>query len=151
MHYLTLASLIAATALAAPAPQNDGTYKEPISITSFSLRKYNATIQSVSFNISGDNTTSPLLCAYGPTPSFPSEFVTCGSPDSNYRVVLIAPKDAAKSDVDLAIYHQTGDASGLWTEAPAPPAYCHAGGLGGDDFICAQVGGVYEVFLGQSG
>jgi hypothetical protein len=151
MQFPTLASHLAATALAAPAPQNEGTYTETISITDFSLRKSNATIQSVSFKLAGDATTTPLLCSYGPTPTFPSETVTCGSPDSNYRVILIAPKDAARSDVDLAIYHQTGQASGLWAEASAPPAYCHAGGLGGDDFICTQIPEVYNVFIGQSG
>jgi hypothetical protein len=161
MQFIVAASLFAA-ALAAPMAQTSDcpnpahcgepspTVYENIDISDYTLRKDNGVIQSVNFKLKGDETPEPILCSVGPTPTFPSETVTCG--DSNYRVILIAPKDPSTGDADLAIYHQTGQASGLWAEAPAPATYCHAGGNGVNDFICTEVPDYfYTVVITPSG
>jgi len=150
MQFLAISSLFAAAALAAPAPQASGTGKEFVTITDFWLRKHNDIIDSVDFKLQGDAGT--FDCLVGETASFPSKGVSCGGPENGkYTVILIAPKDPSVSDVDLAIYHQTGQASGLWNEAPAPATYCRAGGDGIDDRICSQIPDFYTVTLTPSG
>jgi hypothetical protein len=123
MQFITAASLFA-VALAAPAPQASGAptcpeVYENINVTDFSLRKNNGTIQSVSFKMTGDAAKEPILCSIGESPSFPSEMVTCDDGKSKYRVVLIAPKDGS-TDPEIAMYHETGQASGLWNEVRMP-------------------------------
>jgi hypothetical protein len=152
MQFLAITSLFAAAALAAPAPQSSGaaTAQEPVTITDFWLRKHNDIIDSVDFTLEGADGT--FSCVVGETASFPSKTVSCGGPENRqYSVILIAPKDPSVSDVDLAIYHQTGQASGLWNEAPAPATYCRAGGDGIDDRICSQIPDFYTVVLTPSG
>jgi hypothetical protein len=146
MQYLTLASLFAA-ALAAPAPQTAPTVTENIDITDFYLRKHNGTIDSVNFKLEGDE-WGTLSCSIGEVTSFPSKTIACGGEENHkYSFILIAPKDPSTGDADLAIYHQTGQASGLWAEVPSPPTYCHAGGNGVNDFICAQIPTVYTIAI----
>jgi hypothetical protein len=139
MQFIAAASLFAA-ALAAPAPkpqtsdcpnpahcgETSPTAYENIDITDFWLRKNNGSIESVSFKMTGDEAKEPILCSVGATPTFPSATITCDDGKSNYRVILTAPKDSA-DDVTISLYHQTGQASGLWQEFTVP-AYCHAGG-----------------------
>ncbi|EAT91695.1 hypothetical protein HBI56_012000 [Parastagonospora nodorum] len=161
MQFITAATLFA-VALAAPTPQTadcpnpahcgetSPTVYENINITGFSLRKNNGAVESISFKLTGDEAQEPIQCSIPKFTTFPSEMVTCDDGKSNYRVVAIKPKDAT-ADADLAIYHQTGQASGLWQEAPLPANYCHAGGNGPDDFICAQIPDVYTVVLTPSG
>jgi hypothetical protein len=123
MQFFITASIFAAAALAAPAPvpQDDAPARtENVEITDFTLRKNIETgdISNVNFKLSGDDATS-LSCAFS-DPTLPSETVTCGAPDSNYRVILVKPTEA-NYDVDLSIYHQTGQASGLWTSGMFTP------------------------------
>jgi hypothetical protein len=138
MQFITVASLFAAAALAAPAaiPQDTPTYVETVTVTKFFLRKNTetGTIDSVDFKLSGDDATN-ISCAIS-APTLPSETTNCG--DSDYRFVLTKSTDAT-SEVELWIYHQTGQASGLWNVAPAPALYCHAGGDGAGDFVCQQI------------
>jgi hypothetical protein len=139
MQFFIAASVFAAAALAAPAPvpqDNVPARTETVDITKFFLRKNTekGTIDSVDFLLSGDEATD-IQCAIS-NPTLPSETTTCG--DSPYSFVLTAPKDDS-SEVTLALYHQTGQASGLWTDGPAPATYCHAGGNGAGDFVCQQI------------
>jgi hypothetical protein len=147
MQFFVAASLFAA-ALAAPVAQTpdcpnpahcgppDTTYYENIDISDYTLRRNGSAITSVNFKLSGDSAKN-ISCAIGAT-TLPSETITCGEPDSGYRFILIKPTDPSR-DADIAIYHQTGQASGRWGEGYVP-SYCHAGGDGPDDFICSQVG-----------
>lgn len=104
MQFFTIASLFAATALAAPscaAPHPD---TETASITRYTLRKNNG-IKSVSFKLtSGDVTVD---CSIGVVPALPSEVVGCGN--SAYSFGLTAPVGDF-SDASVIIYHQTGEA-----------------------------------------
>jgi hypothetical protein len=116
MQFLIAASIFAA-ALAAPAPvpKDDAPAStENVYVTDFYLRKNIETgkISSVDFKLSGKNATN-IACDFS-NPTLPSDTVTCGAPDSNYRVILVKPTEA-NHDVDLSIYHQTGQASGLYT------------------------------------
>jgi hypothetical protein len=150
MQFLVAASLFAA-ALAAPVAQTtdcpnpahcgppDTTHYENIDISDYFLRRNGSDITSVNFKLSGDNAKN-ISCSIGAT-TLPSETITCGDangPDSGYRFIMTKPTDPSR-DADIAIYHQTGQASGLWGEGYVP-SYCHAGGDGPDDFICSQVG-----------
>ncbi|OAL06134.1 hypothetical protein IQ06DRAFT_301178 [Phaeosphaeriaceae sp. SRC1lsM3a] len=159
MQFLTIASLFAAAAIAAPAPQTSdcpnpahcGTPSDPskyenVDITDYTLRKNDSGIQSISFKLSGQNATD-ILCEVSPFTGFPSKTVTCGStdPDSGYRFIAIEPK--GEGDADIAVYHQTAPFAGKWAEGSVP-AYCHAGGLSPDDFICTQVN-AYTIVLHQ--
>jgi hypothetical protein len=164
MQFITAATIFAAAALAAPTPQTSDcpnpahcgqvspTVYENVDITDFSLRKNNGVIQSVNFKLTGDEAKTPISCSIPEFTSFPSEMVTCDNGNSKYRVVMIKPKEEG-ADADMAIYHETGPAVGLWQEAPLPPNYCHAGGNGVNDFICSQVPNspVYTVVLTPSG
>ncbi|KAF2032185.1 hypothetical protein EK21DRAFT_99078 [Setomelanomma holmii] len=148
----TVASFLAATALAAPAPQTtdcpnpahcggsapDPATYENIDISDYFLRK-NDGIQSVSFKLSGNNHTD-LSCSIGAT-TLPSNVTTCG--DSDYRFGLIEPLTNG-SDVSFRIYHQTAPFAGKWGTGSVP-TYCHAGGNGPDDFVCQQVSAVTVV------
>jgi hypothetical protein len=155
MQFLVAASLFAA-ALAAPAAQtpdcpnpahcgapSTGPY-ENVDITDYFLRKNGSDITSVDFKLSG-NAGKNISCAIGAT-TLPSETITCGEPDSMYRFIMTKPTDPSR-DADIAIYHQTGQASGLWAEGYVP-SYCHAGGDGPEDFVCNQVG-FYTIVLHQ--
>jgi hypothetical protein len=154
MQFLAAASLFAA-AFAAPAPQTSdcpnpahcGTPSperyENINISNFFLRKNGSSIDSVDFKLSGENADN-ISCAIGAT-GLPSATITCGEPDSNYRFILIKPTDPSR-DADLAIYHQTGQASGLWGEGSVP-TYCHAGGDGPQDFVCNQIDKVTTIVI----
>jgi hypothetical protein len=139
MQFITVASLFAAAALAAPAaiPQDVPAYVETVTVTKFFLRKNTetGTIDSVDFKLSGDDATD-ISCAIS-APTLPSETITCGD-NSPYRFILTKSTDATR-EVELSIYHQTGQASGIWNAAPAPALYCHAGGNGAGDFVCQQI------------
>ena len=54
---------------------------------------------------------------------------------------MVAPESEwnDSKDFGLALYHQTGQASGKYAIGAAPPTYCHAGGNGPEDFVCSQV------------
>lgn len=146
MRFFTAASLFAAAALAAPAPQTtdcpnpahcggsppDPSTYENLDVSDFSLRK-NPGIQSASFTLSGNNGT--VQCEIGAVESLPSDVKACG--DSKYRFGLIKPTGQG-AEVGLRLYHETSSFAGLIGEGDVP-TYCHAGGNGVDDFICAQV------------
>ncbi|KAH7405889.1 hypothetical protein DE146DRAFT_753879 [Phaeosphaeria sp. MPI-PUGE-AT-0046c] len=159
MQFFTVASVFAAAALAAPVAQTpdcpnpahcvgppDSSTYENVDITDYTLRKNDSGIQSISFKLSGDD-AKDVLCEIDAFTGFPSKMVTCGNPapDTGYRVIAIEPKDGA--DADIAVYHQTAPAAGLWAEGSVP-TYCHAGGLSPDDFICSQVS-KYTIVLHQ--
>jgi hypothetical protein len=155
MQFLTIASLFAAAAVAAPAPQTTGCPNpahcgtppnpadfENINISDLFVRKNNG-IQNASFKLSGQNGTD-IACEIGAVPSLPSEVVTCGT--SDYRFGLTK---GDTTEFGLAIYHQTSPFAGKWAIGDAP-TYCHAGGNGPDDFVCNQVGKVTIVIIGQN-
>ncbi|KAF2856881.1 hypothetical protein T440DRAFT_412218 [Plenodomus tracheiphilus IPT5] len=149
MQFITLAAALFGAAIAAPAPQTSdcpnpahcgeppapGTY-ENIDISEYTLRKNNGTVQAVSFKLSGDD-AKDLLCETGAVPTLPSEVVTCG--DSKYRFGLVASPTEGDVNPGLAVYHETGIASGKFAIAQGPNVYCHAGGNGPQDFVCQQV------------
>jgi hypothetical protein len=152
MQFITAASLFAA-ALAAPAPQtsdcpNPAHCGEPIDISRYEnidiaeyyLFKGPNGIESINFKLSGDDAKN-ITCSIGAT-TLPSETITCGEPDSNYRFVATKPK--GDGDADLTIYHQTGVASGKWGEGSVP-TYCHS--AGGDRTVCTSVGVVDYVTI----
>ncbi|KAJ4384234.1 hypothetical protein N0V86_001081 [Didymella sp. IMI 355093] len=154
MQFFTIASLFAAAAVAAPAPQTtdcpnpahcggapDVSKYENVDISDFSLRR-NDGIQNASFKLSGNNGTD-ISCEIGAVPSLPSEVVACGT--SDYRFGLTKGES---SEYGLAIYHQTSQFSGKWAIGDVP-TYCHAGGNGQNDFICAQVTALTIVIQGQ--
>ncbi|KAH6620405.1 hypothetical protein C7974DRAFT_232779 [Boeremia exigua] len=143
MQFFTALALFGA-ALAAPAPQTsdcpnpahcgggpiDPSTYENVDISELYIRKNNG-IQNASFKLTGDNATD-LVCEIGAVAELPSEVVTCG--DSDYRFGLTKGEE---SEFGLAIYHQTAPFSGKYLIGDAP-TYCHAGGNGPDDFVCAQ-------------
>jgi hypothetical protein len=109
----------------------------PVTVTKFFLRKNTetGTIDSVDFKLSGD-AGSESSCAIR-NPTLASATTHCGQEDTwarDYRFVLTKSEDASRK-VTLSLYHQTGIASGLWNEAPAPALYCPAGGDCVGDFV----------------
>ncbi|KAJ4351629.1 uncharacterized protein N0V89_006972 [Didymosphaeria variabile] len=146
MQFLTAATLFAAAAFAAPAPQTtdcpnpahcggsapDPSTYENIDISDFYLRK-NPGIQNAGFTLSGNNGT--VKCEIGAVESLPSEVQICG--DSKYRFGLIEATSEG-AEVGLRVYHETSQFAGKTGEGDVP-TYCHAGGNGADDFVCQQV------------
>ncbi|KAL6712659.1 hypothetical protein ACN47E_000536 [Coniothyrium glycines] len=147
MQFLTIASLFAAAALAAPMPQTpdcpnpahcgtappDPSTYENIDISDYILRKNNG-IQSISFKLSSGATTTDISCSISAVPSIPSDVVTCGT--SAYRFGVVANPNGG-SEPGIAIYHQTSPFAGKWGTG-AVATYCRAGGAGPDDFVCQQ-------------
>ncbi|KAF4303572.1 putative protein elicitor [Botryosphaeria dothidea] len=122
---------IAAAAPTSPqssSPPDPNTY-ENIDIDDLYVRK-NDGIQSVSFKLSGKNATD-LDCSAS-NPGLPSEVITCG--ESKYRFAL---ENGETTEFALHIYHELGLAFGFSAKGDVP-TYCHAGGNGPDDFVCAQ-------------
>ncbi|KAJ8110291.1 hypothetical protein OPT61_g6833 [Boeremia exigua] len=145
MRFTIAVSALFAAVLAAPAPQTsdcpnpahcgsapDPSTYENVDITGLYIRKNNG-IQNAGFKLTGDNATD-LACEIGPVAELPSEVVTCG--DSKYRFGLTKGES---SEFGLAVYHETGLASGKYLIGDVP-TYCRAGGNGPDDFVCNQVG-----------
>ncbi|KAF2823322.1 hypothetical protein CC86DRAFT_65998 [Ophiobolus disseminans] len=133
MQFLTLASLFATTALAAPAPQPNPSSYENINIDDFSLRHNNGKIESISFSLSGDNAT----CLSCETCSTPEPNVNIGYGDkeiSEYRFSLVEPVDLAGSVFNVTIVHQTAPFVGRFGEG-AVPTYCRVGWNGQSDFV----------------
>ncbi|WQF82699.1 Putative alternaria alternata allergen 1 [Colletotrichum destructivum] len=126
----TVAALFGASAIAAPAPQEDAPRpSENIDIADLSVRKQqNGTVTNVSFLLSGDDATD--LACQGNT-GVPSDVITCG--DSKYRFTI---RQGTETEFALRIYHELGLAVGYWGEGDVF-TYCHAGGLG--DLLCNQV------------
>ncbi|WYZ39561.1 hypothetical protein EsH8_III_001475 [Colletotrichum jinshuiense] len=127
----TVATLLGASAIAAPAPQESDAPRpsENIDIADLSVRKHeNGTVTNVSFTLSGNNATD--LPCQGAT-GIPSDVITCS--ESSYSFTIRA---GSETEFSLRIYHALGLAFGYWGEGDVP-TYCHAGGLG--DLLCNQV------------
>ena len=173
MQFLTAATLFAASAFAAPAPQTtdcpnpahcggnvpkDPSTYENVDIENFSLRK-NPGITNASFKLSSTNGTAE--CEIGAVEKLPSEVVSCG--DSAYRFGLFEADDASQGGIGLRLYKQTSQFFGMVGEGRlsfsgiqqrnanisigSVPTYCRAGGNGPDDFVCDTVPNTYVTIV----
>ncbi|KAF1934267.1 uncharacterized protein M421DRAFT_408 [Didymella exigua CBS 183.55] len=144
MQFFTVASLFAAAAIAAPAPQSTGcpnpahcggapdpSKTENINISDFFLRR-NPSIQSAGFKLSGNNATD-ISCEIGAVPSLPSAVTNCGT--SAYSFGLTKGES---TEYALAIYHETGPSAGKWAIVDFSTD-CRAGPNGVNDSVCSQV------------
>ncbi|KAK2595460.1 hypothetical protein QQS21_006800 [Conoideocrella luteorostrata] len=132
------AILYALAAAVSAAPASEPKPSENIEISTLYVRKYvtgdSKRIDSVSFKLKGRDADG-LDCAVS-NPDFPTpnKVTTCG--ESKYRFTLHPGTDG--SEFSLRIYHELGTAVGFFGQGNAP-LYCHAGGNGAGDYVCAQV------------
>ena len=102
---ITAATALFTLALAAPAPQADGSNPnsyENVDVTDFSVYKSPTGIESVSLTLNGNNATD-LLCSHSGNVTLPTEVFLCG--DSKYRFALRAGE---ATEFGVQIYHELG-------------------------------------------
>jgi hypothetical protein len=114
MQFLTVASTLLAAALAAPAPQDPPKNLENINIDNFFARR-NPDVQSVSFTLSGDNTTK-AECEVS-IEKLPHPITSCtgdaGAHGYRFGMTKVSDNGAV---YDLTIYHATSTWGGKWGE-----------------------------------
>ncbi|TLD21877.1 hypothetical protein PspLS_07784 [Pyricularia sp. CBS 133598] len=131
MRFATITAIFAAGALAAPAPQAQGTTGEIIAITKLSVRKTTDNkLTNVNFKING-GAAADLTCNLD-NPAVPESAVAkCG--DSAYSFALVK---GAEADFAVRLYKELGPGVGLFGQVDVY-TYCRTGGLG--DVLCDQV------------
>ncbi|ETS73948.1 hypothetical protein PFICI_13814 [Pestalotiopsis fici W106-1] len=134
MRFSSAISLALGTVATASPVRRD--YTEDISITDFYVHKAiangttNATVDGVSFLLTGENATD-LACSA--QTGIPSAVFSCG--DSPYSFALWEESEST-GEFTLRLYHALGVAVGYYG-AGVVPTYCHAGG--GPTLTCGQV------------
>lgn len=131
MRFATVATLFAA--VVAAAPQQETRDKELVTITQLSLRKNKDVPTEITFKLDGEDAKGQEC---GQTiNSIPSETVLCSNKDYRFEVV----NGSKAGEFDIKLYHEVGTGFGYYGQIPMS-IYCHAGGNGPNDILCAQQG-----------